>query len=119
MIDNLDDANILKNESMFENFVKEKLVYERNFNAGKKVNALEYRKVYFEKYPQLSNYNTILFKYRFAKALYKKDFKEIILKYIKKADILKLFEEISKDDSAIYTLSTMAINFFYNTYLLL
>lgn len=72
------------------------------------------RKPYFEKYPQLTAYNKLLFKTLFAETLYGKDLRPMITKHLKKDTFLKLKSKLEKDKPAIAALSTFAVNFIYN-----
>jgi RimK family alpha-L-glutamate ligase len=69
---------------------------------------------YYEKYPLLRPANSLLFKALFARTLYgRDDVAACVKEFISDEELLKLFNDLSKDHDAIRVLSTFAINFFY------
>jgi len=80
---------------------------------------LQRRKEFFEKYPNIFNYNKLLFRYLFSKSIYQLDLREIISEKLSDQEIVTLRQELLSDSQAIASLSTHAINFLYlsNLYL--
>lgn len=74
----------------------------------------EVRKKYSKKYPQLSAFNQLLFKNLFSEKIYKKSLKPVIEKLVPMSEFIALKEKLEKDREAIATLSTFAVNYFYN-----
>ncbi len=72
-----------------------------------------YRQKYYEKYTNLALYNSLLFRYLFARTLYGVDLKSYIQEQVPDADFLEVFNQLLNDHDAIRVLSTHAINYFY------
>jgi len=92
-----------------------KSVYEAALGSpvhGSK-NASELRKPYFEKYPVLKTYVTLLFRCIFLQTIYGLDAREEFLKLCPREDVENLVKKLLEDSEAVAILSTHAINFFY------
>lgn len=72
------------------------------------------REEFYVKYPNLKKYNSLLFKWLFAKNIYGEDIKPLISKYIKEEEFVALKQKLLNDKRAILILSTHAINYLYN-----
>jgi len=77
--------------------------------------AKKIRMPFFKKYPSLLKYDSFLFSVLFAHSLYDIDLRDCLDQVIDKADFVKLNNALKQDLPAIAALSTMAINFFYNS----
>lgn len=76
-------------------------------------NAAELRRPYFEKYPNLKVYVTVLFRITFLKTIYDIDCRDLFYKYFDKVEVQTLRTQLLDDKKALAILSTHAINFLY------
>jgi RimK family alpha-L-glutamate ligase len=111
-LDELNNQYLGKDENESREIFKKTL----RFNKINEKNLLRnyIRKPYLKKYPSLTPYNAALFKSLFAETLYGKDIRTLLKKFLNKDDLLKLKVRLEKDNLAIATLSTLAVNFIYN-----
>ena len=89
-------------------------IFKNSKTDIKKVtNGYIFRKETAKKYPLLGTYNKILYKTLFTKTIYDIDYRARVVNLLKNTDIQKYRKLLSKDEHAIFTLSTHAINFIY------
>lgn len=107
-----EDKYIGISEDDIEESIK-KLLIPKNFRELE-LNEIDLRLPYLEKYKMLYSYNLVLFRVLFCDKIYKKDIRPIVKKYIESEDMIKMKNDIEKNDKSIPILSTYALNFFYN-----
>lgn len=71
------------------------------------------RKRYYQKYPKLLKYSSLLFWWLMAKEIYEEDVRDEIEQVAPQKEIADLFEIVVKDEEAVKILSSGATNFFY------
>lgn len=80
---------------------------------GDRMVAKKARQIYFKKYPLLEPALGLLFKNLFAREIYRLDFRPYIRELVSAEDLLTLKFNLEKDEEALRTLSTHAINYLY------
>lgn len=76
-------------------------------------NAAELRRPYFERYPRLKTYVTVLFRITFLLTVYGIDVRDQLKKLFDVADLERLAKDLQADHEALAILSTHAVNFLY------
>ncbi|CAN5143959.1 hypothetical protein BH09PAT3_BH09PAT3_0920 [soil metagenome] len=76
-------------------------------------NAAKLRRPYFEKYPQLRTYVTVLFRLTFLQNIYGLDARALFYEHFPQAEVEVFADKLLADTDAIAILSTHAINFLY------
>lgn len=76
-------------------------------------NAAELRRPYFQRYPNLKMYVSVLFRIHFMQAIYGIDAKLMMHSIFGKQALSKLKDDLLADSEALAILSTHAINFLY------
>lgn len=76
-------------------------------------NAAELRRPYFEKYPTLKTSVLLLFRVTFLKHIYAVDGRQALADIIPGSDFTSLADKLLRDEAALATLSTHAVNFLY------
>lgn len=76
-------------------------------------NAAELRRPYFERYPMLKTYVSVLFRLTFLKTAHNIDATDLMFEYFNKKDLDDLAHALLNDPEATAILSTHAINFLY------
>ncbi len=76
-------------------------------------NAHELRQPFFDKYPLLYGAHLALFRVRHLEAVYGIDAREALFAAIPEADLTDLRDVLLRDDDALRTLSTFAVNYCY------
>lgn len=100
------DADKLQNS--INNILKNSTSY-----IAKITNNYDFRIECAAKYPLLGAYNQILYKTLFTKTIYGIDYRKHIANLLRNSDIGKYRKLLANDNSAIFALSTHAINFIY------
>jgi len=109
-LDGLKDWYLGKGEDGIEKRIK-----ELTTTTAEKDDPLTDRKRYYQKYPKLLKYSSLLFWWLMAREIYNEDVSGEIEKVAPKEEINSLLEMVSKDHEAIRILSSGATNFFYLT----
>ncbi len=76
-------------------------------------NSLHLRQPLLEKYPMLDFYNPVLSKIHFLSTIYDQDFSDHFFQLFAEQEVCQLALDLMKDEEALMTLSTYAINFLY------
>jgi hypothetical protein len=76
---------------------------------------LAQRKKAIEKYPWITRYNTLLFKWLFLKTIFKKNIRKKVLATISEETLRKCVRMLLNDPLSLTMLSTLGINFLYLT----
>ena len=76
-------------------------------------NAAELRRPYFEAYPMLKTYVSVLFRIHFLKLIYGIDARQMLFELFDRQDLEQLKHDLLADAQALAILSTHAINFLY------
>ncbi len=76
-------------------------------------NASELRRPYFELYPNLKLYVSLLFRTLFLETIYGYDARDIFLQLCPPNEVEQLVEDLLNDPAALAILSTHAVNFLY------
>ncbi len=91
----------------------EKRVRELTTTAANKDDPITDRKRYYQKYPKLLKYSSLLFWWLMAREVYGEDVGGEVEKVAPKEEMTSLLEAVLRDDEAIKILSSGATNFFY------
>jgi hypothetical protein len=78
-----------------------------------KINALELRQPYFEKYPDLRGQMLALFRIRHLLSVYDIDIRDDMLHIVPLDELQKLSNSLFNDENAVRILSTYAVNYIY------
>jgi len=76
-------------------------------------NAAELRRPYFERYPKLKVYVSVLFRMHFMRLIYNLDSRPLFHQLFDESELLQLRNDLLNDSEALAILSTHAINFLY------
>lgn len=68
---------------------------------------------YFKKYPKLQNINRILFKYLFAKTIFRKNLSQIVCRVVDNNFLMEMYSQLTKDHTGLGILSTHAVNYLH------
>jgi RimK family alpha-L-glutamate ligase len=100
-------ANLEETESkILEDLNKNE--YSSFKNPGK-----QHRLKYFDKYPELTKFNPLLFYTLFCDTIYNTNIRTILAKHISDEKFLEMAEKIQSNEIDFYMLSTRAVNFLY------
>lgn len=72
-----------------------------------------------KRFPEITNYNKVLFRFLFIKNIYNEDISEIAKKYLDSKELFVYQNKILTEQKDLLTLSTTGINFLYNSKLYL
>lgn len=103
-----------KNKNETENIIKNILLEKNDNNINFNKNEYKLRNSLKEKYPMISKYNSVLFKFIFTKVIYKKNISNILLKNLNIYDLLKYRDNLYESPQDLAILSTIWINFIYS-----
>lgn len=93
-------------------YMIEKLLSSEHINAF--MNEPRLRIPLFRKYDKLYVYDKVLFKVLFAQKIFGLDIRPIVSRYVKREELIKLKQELEKNNADMAILSTYALNFIYN-----
>jgi len=91
----------------------EKRIKDLTTTTAQKDDPVTERKSYYQKYPKLLKYGSLLFWWLMAKEIYATDVSEEIERAAPKEDMIKLAEAILADREAVKIVSSGATNFLY------
>lgn len=112
-LDQLKDEYLGKDEDEVRSNLKDILVADPREDRVFGRIAQDLRQNYFTKYPEIINFDRMLFRTLFAQTLYGMDLRPDVKKLISDEELLALKDKILNDEKGIETLSTYAINYLY------